>query len=834
MVMKQLALGVAFLGINGASMAAPRLADRVPADAIFYASIDGKRLMDGTCSLDLVSLLEEPEVQEFLAPLTQEAPFLATGGLRQLLAQLPTHQFVDGSLEIALRGLRVQLDGDSYDISASNPISARLLNRFGGMAGAMAALENGGSGIPPNVKFAVDFVIGVDAGSGLEHVFQQMIQEAGMEHGSHRIAGRQADRFTLRVPDVPTIQTNLYRVQDGDRWWIGGHPDTLAQCIGRGSAQSLADSKAFKNFMGSVASEDPSILVYVNAANACRIFEKFIPPIVMEEMELAGLTSVESLGFASSFVNGGVRDSIAVSYGDKPKGLLSLLDCSDQRFDFIRHAPAETGLYVGANVDAEGMLHELLTAVGDLFPGSEAGIEQGLIELEKETGVDFRHEVLPAFGSELGIYLTAPGGSMGLLPEGMVMIEVGDRTKFEKLLEMGMAVARNEGIQFTQIKSMPGNFHGYNMMIPGAPVQPALAVGDDYLALAMNALSLRTSLRAMEEGKRQNSVVSNESFRKVMEGLDCNKDSSGLSFLAFADLRSAVRTGYQFLPMAAAAISAETDGMLDLGLMPGADVVAKHFSGIGIAGRSDHAGMSFSIFSPTGLPSMALAGFAAEARQVRGHRGGGQQRREIVRADRASGQGQGSGQGQKEAGFLGIVPGEGSGGVEIASTVEGAPAAGAGIRAGDVIVGVDGDAVADLDGFLAVLQQKHAGDVLDVEVNRDGKSKQLSVTLGSRSRFVDGAAVVAEPQQVARAEPKRKPASKSRGKEKSLGQLFQNIENALDVTIMYPASMEEHRVRYSPKSADLETMLAELSELVGFDYQIRAAGGASLVEIRAP
>ena len=60
------------------------------------------------------------------------------------------------------------------------------------------------------------------------------------------------------------------------------------------------------------------------------------------------------------------------------------------------------------------------------------------------------------------------------------------------------------------------------------------------------------------------------------------------------------------------------------------------------------------------------------------------------------------------------------------------PAATAGIRAGDVIVAIDGDAVASSDDLRAAIDGLAVGDEVTITVQRDGEREEIDVTLGER------------------------------------------------------------------------------------------------------
>jgi hypothetical protein len=71
-------------------------------------------------------------------------------------------------------------------------------------------------------------------------------------------------------------------------------------------------------------------------------------------------------------------------------------------------------------------------------------------------------------------------------------------------------------------------------------------------------------------------------------------------------------------------------------------------------------------------------------------------------------------------------------GVKISGVTAGSPAATAGLRGGDVIVGLGSHDIADLQGLTDALRAHKPGQPVAVRVMRDGKELTLKVTLGAR------------------------------------------------------------------------------------------------------
>ncbi len=85
-------------------------------------------------------------------------------------------------------------------------------------------------------------------------------------------------------------------------------------------------------------------------------------------------------------------------------------------------------------------------------------------------------------------------------------------------------------------------------------------------------------------------------------------------------------------------------------------------------------------------------------------------------------------------GYLGIEGGDAPGddpGALIASVVPGSPADEAGIEAGDLVVGVNGEAVTSFGDLGVIIRRQEPGDELELTVRRNGEEQTLTATLGS-------------------------------------------------------------------------------------------------------
>ncbi len=82
--------------------------------------------------------------------------------------------------------------------------------------------------------------------------------------------------------------------------------------------------------------------------------------------------------------------------------------------------------------------------------------------------------------------------------------------------------------------------------------------------------------------------------------------------------------------------------------------------------------------------------------------------------------------------YLGVSTAAGAAGVEVQEVTPSGPAQRAGLRSGDVVRSVDGRTVSEPDDITGALDGKQPGDSVTVEVERDGRTQQFDITLGTR------------------------------------------------------------------------------------------------------
>jgi putative serine protease PepD len=105
--------------------------------------------------------------------------------------------------------------------------------------------------------------------------------------------------------------------------------------------------------------------------------------------------------------------------------------------------------------------------------------------------------------------------------------------------------------------------------------------------------------------------------------------------------------------------------------------------------------------------------------------------------------------GEVKHAYLGVQMGasESGNGALVGAVTDGGPAADAGVQAGDVIVGFDGQAVASPEALSTLVNGKQVGDSVELTVRRDGSEEKVTVTLGEQPAQASSAQSQADPTQ---------------------------------------------------------------------------------------
>jgi membrane-associated protease RseP (regulator of RpoE activity) len=160
----------------------------------------------------------------------------------------------------------------------------------------------------------------------------------------------------------------------------------------------------------------------------------------------------------------------------------------------------------------------------------------------------------------------------------------------------------------------------------------------------------------------------------------------------------------------------------------GAIIVAALMFGIGYAVGHDGNDNSTAVSTPIGNGNQTFPQFP----------GGNQQAPNQTPNQNGNGNSGGTGnsggnQQTSSPPFMGVATQQTQNGLQVEEVVENSAAAKAGLQTGDVITAFDGDAVTTPAQLGNAVAQHEVGDQVKVTFTRDGQSKTVTVTLGTRT-----------------------------------------------------------------------------------------------------
>jgi PDZ domain-containing protein len=726
------------------AMAAPA-ARLFPADTFLYVEADAKALEAGLRQLDLASLIQDPEVKDCLLPALKKLGIDPENPLKDLMGRLPIGAWLDGRVAVGLSGVTViteRPDGTLVRtrIAPDRPLDARLLHEILGM-GVSAKLSQilGQPEKPVTLRIQPDALFAVEPGPMTRKFVGQALEQGhpGLKIQPVEIAGRKVLHFTFnpRINREMTLLLEAFADISGDTWIIGTDRDSFTKALEGGPKQSLASSPRFNNVQNRLASSGRVMFAYCDVAQALGMVKTAVAPLLMQELEILGLSSFRGLGMAVSMVDGGVRESYAIVLDGRPRGLFRLLDASPCGLKTANLVPASTIGYFAMKLDLSVLVERHRDLLGELLPGVETFVDPLLSQLSAMSGIDVAGDLLPALGDEVAVLAFPPANA--IIPQGVMLVKIRDEARLARVLERAKVLIGQAGLEVRRLPLTDGD-EGFYLNIRGAPVQPSFAVRHGYLIGATGAAQLRSFIRDWgKDAAAGTTLADDEVYKKVLAGLGAGNGEK-LTGLVFLNLRRmlppALNIGLPFAGMVPG-----LDEWIDLPLVPEAMTIANHFSGIAMATQRDGNALTIDFFSPTGIvPLGAAAGWLTYERQMERNRAFMREIEEMQRDLEKTRRELDEPKLDPDGPFVGFNPDtESTGGLRLMGIIEGTPAADAGLKAEDVIVRFNDTPIDSFDDFRKMISTKKAGETVTLGIKRADRMIFYRLRLGRRGDFTD-------------------------------------------------------------------------------------------------
>lgn len=370
----------------------------------------------------------------------------------------------------------------------------------------------------------IQLVLTIDAGESADMLAQLAIQMTGGPDapGASELTVGDA---TLRQAMIPGAPLALVSGRIGDHFILA----SSATAARKGAA--LFDGSGSGRLTGNAAFAAGRERVHAGGVSAFhayadvpRIVEaslKFasamglvLPPHTSELLDSIGLDKVGGVYLDYAITDHGFRDAVFVEIEGGVSGGKVVSD------DELLVVPRDS-TYVGVfTFELASWYDRILAFAGNLNPGGPEAIAQEIAQGEAQLGFKIREDLLASLGTRFIIYEDPDMRS--LLPGLVLIMEGGDRAKFDRCLERllaltAQAVSRN-GVQL-ETRQATRLGHEISFAHVGGvpfPVAPAWSWIDSKLVVAMQPGSIEHHLmRRRTEDPRADSILANPDFQRA-------------------------------------------------------------------------------------------------------------------------------------------------------------------------------------------------------------------------------------------------------------------------------------------------------------------------------
>ncbi len=379
-----------------------RLEARIPGTTLAYLGVnDIGSLSEKLGNTSFGRMMQEPEMQEFLKPLTDFAQSMMDDAASAAPGQ-------GGPVPPMLMDFFKQLQG----LKGQLGIALLDLSQETGTPSLVASLDFGG-----NVGDFVTFLNRV---------------RGEVDPGGEHIKSTERDGrtwWTLDGGDVPIVATTF-----GSAFVIGTDEATVTQTIASPGAESLASSAAYTKTLARMGGHSQSLMLYGNVAEVMGRFGSQMGKQAGGMMKLLGVDTIHAAAYGMAFVEEGFRDSVVVYAPNPTHGIFSLIRGRPYAGEAAPFVPKDAVYYSEGAFDVEGLMSNIRKFAAEIDPGAEQEFSQALDHLRQALGVDVEKDVINQLDGSMASYLSMPMTG-GLFPEFVFMLKMKDAAVAQQNME---------------------------------------------------------------------------------------------------------------------------------------------------------------------------------------------------------------------------------------------------------------------------------------------------------------------------------------------------------------------------------------------------------------
>ncbi len=581
--MRHLRIPVLLVLVLGATLTAgaqdrptPLLQDLVPEHTFLLASVPNMASVGDQCKRTALSALwREEEVQQFVEPVLQ---FLSS-------------------------------QSQEMEKALGRPLSWLIDSLRGQMALAVVHFDPLYGGMVPDAVLYADFAEAAgEFRTFLDDVLGKNSEELGIKEAVH---GDTAYRTMVAPPGIEISMAWL-----GSALVLTSRPERMTAVIDAyrsGQPTSLSANPAYRRVGELTGGAGRMLDVFLNVESIYGHFAGKMEPEARRALEATGLTGIKAIGWGSSFVGEGVRDSICVYAPGPKKGLLALLAGENpDRTRLLARIPRDAFYATSGGSDLAAIYGVIMETLGIIDPSlldQAAGYVQ---QIEEFLGLRLVDDLLKPFGDEMAFYVSMPEHG-GLVPDIVVLTRPRDPARLMASLEQIVAKfgsMMEDRPQYTlshrRLEFMGRTIHYVHVAQSWGdpfPVTPCFVMDGDLMAVALYPQVLKDFLA---RGIDAPSVLTRPDFQRVLRGLP-----EGLASVEYFDFQAAARLLYGSLVPLAQMFVKEEGLPVDMAHLPRTETVVKHLFGFGSGAKFETDAGVLHCYSPTGILPMMVAGAAA-------------------------------------------------------------------------------------------------------------------------------------------------------------------------------------------------------------------------------
>ena len=709
------------LAAPAAAQERPDAAALFPGDTIAYAEVDAGALARGLPELQLVKMLSDERLQAFFKPPLDTMGLDAADVAGSLLRKSTVREWLAGKAALGIRGLAVTIvepDGKRkvLRVSPDRPFDAETATQ---LFGALARLEMG-AGL--SGRFALDLMAVVEPGPKLKEAVRAFLAQPNLPLGQEKVTvgGREVLHLTLRPDDaafalftMPFIGNGIYADLSGDRWIVASDKETMASALQGGPRGALAGSPGFAKARARLTGGHALAFAYVDAAALVRTVKPCIPPIVFDLCERNGIAAIEGAGAGISISEGGVRESFGVMLDGRLRGAWTLLEALPGGMRSLEVSPPGALAVVGFKFDGTKLRERVGAVLKDLALVTKDEEVSAMLRQAARGALDLEKDILPAFGDEAALFVFPP--QMGPVPQAVLGIDLRDEAAFRKLLVQAQQAAAAGGVARFAPLDLGEGIEAVQVFAP-LPMSLCFAVHKKHFFAASSPELLKQVLLEWGSGGAKSLRADDEVFRSTLKGLN-GESVDNLAALGYVNLRAAVPQVVALLPMLGTQLP---PGWIDRTQVPDFNRLAKHLTGAAVGLRVDGDGVTLDAFSPAGLilPGTTWAVYEEQRRMAEWR--ARQAQVILVEADTPT-------TGIRTRSLQGDH-------VRIDALQEDGAASRAGLKAGDVVLAIDGVPVRGIEEMDKEVSRRAPGDEVTLTIRRGEETIEIVLRLEAGDR----------------------------------------------------------------------------------------------------